>query len=84
MTDTATGGAAWQALLDEAITRLAGAGVESPEQEARWLVQQASGLEGAELIVGLEERANLRNATFFYDMLERRLRGEPLQYVLGR
>jgi release factor glutamine methyltransferase len=84
VTDTATGGAAWQALLDEAITRLARAGVESPEQEARWLVQQASGLEGAELIVGLEERANLRNATFFYDMLERRLRGEPLQYVLGR
>ena len=84
MTDTATGGVAWQTLLDEAASRLAGAGIENAEQEARWLVQRASGLEGAELIVGLEEPASLRNATFFYDMLERRLRGEPLQYVLGR
>ncbi|HET6664258.1 MAG TPA: peptide chain release factor N(5)-glutamine methyltransferase, partial [Acidimicrobiales bacterium] len=54
------------------------------EQEARWLVQRASGLEGAELIAGLDEPANLRDATFFYGMLERRRRGEPLQYVLGR
>ncbi len=84
MTDTATGGVAWQTLLDEAAGRLAGAGIENAEQEARWLVQRASGLEGADLIVGLEEPASLRNATFFYDMLERRLRGEPLQYVLGR
>jgi release factor glutamine methyltransferase len=84
VTDTATGGVAWQTLLDEAASRLAGAGIENAEQEARWLVQRASGLEGAELIVGLEEPASLRNATFFYDMLERRLRGEPLQYVLER
>jgi release factor glutamine methyltransferase len=84
VTDTATGGVAWQTLLDEAAGRLAGAGIENAEQEARWLVQRASGLEGAELIAGLEEPANLRDATFFYDMLERRLRGEPLQYVLGR
>jgi release factor glutamine methyltransferase len=84
VTDTPTGGVAWQTLLDEAAGRLAGAGIENAEQEARWLVQRASGLEGAELIAGLEEPANLRDATFFYDMLERRLRGEPLQYVLGR
>ncbi len=84
MTETATGGVAWQTLLDEATNRLAGAGFENAEQEARWLVQRASGLEGAELIVGLEEPASLSNATFFYDMLERRLRGEPLQYVLER
>jgi release factor glutamine methyltransferase len=84
VTNTATGGVAWQTLLDEAAGRLAGVGIENAEQEARWLVQRASGLEGAELIVGLEEPASLSNATFFYDMLERRLRGEPLQYVLGR
>jgi release factor glutamine methyltransferase len=84
VTHTATGDVAWQTLLDEAASRLAGAGIENAEQEARWLVQRASGLEGAELVVGLEEPASLRNATFFYDMVERRLRGEPLQYVLGR
>jgi release factor glutamine methyltransferase len=84
VTDTATGGVTWQALLDEATRELAGAGFENAEQEARWLVQRASGLEGAELIVGLEEPASLRNAAFFHDMLERRLGGEPLQYVLGR
>jgi release factor glutamine methyltransferase len=84
MTETATGGVAWQTLLDEAADRLARAGIDNAEQEARWLVQRASGLEGAELIVGLEEPASLGDATFFYDMVERRLRGEPLQYVLGR
>jgi release factor glutamine methyltransferase len=84
VTETATGGAAWQALLDDGADRLAGAGIDNAEQEARWLVQRASGLEGADLIVGLEEPAALGDATFFYDMLERRLRGEPLQYVLGR
>jgi release factor glutamine methyltransferase len=84
MTDTAPEGVSWQALLEEAARRLAGAGFDNAEQEARWLVQRASGLEGAELIVGLEAPAGLRNGTFFYDMLERRLRGEPLQYVLGR
>ena len=84
MTHTATRDVAWQMLLDEAASRLAGAGIENAEQEARWLVQRASGLEGAELVVGLEEPASLRNAKFFYDMVERRLRGEPLQYVLGR
>jgi release factor glutamine methyltransferase len=84
VTHTATGDVAWQTLLDEAASRLAAAGIENAEQEARWLVQRASGLEGVGLIVGLEEPASLRNATFFYDMLERRLRGEPLQYVLGR
>jgi release factor glutamine methyltransferase len=78
------GGVAWGALLDEAAGRLAAAGVENPEQEARWLVERASGFEGAELIAGLDAPANLRNATYFYDMLERRLTGEPLQYVLGR
>jgi release factor glutamine methyltransferase len=83
VTETATGGAAWQTLLDDGADRLAQAGVANAEQEARWLVQRASGLEGADLIVGLEEPAGLGDATFFYDMLERRLRGEPLQYVLG-
>ncbi|MGH9228472.1 MAG: peptide chain release factor N(5)-glutamine methyltransferase [Acidimicrobiales bacterium] len=83
MTDTATGGVAWQTLLDEATGRLAGAGFENAGQEARWLVQRASGLEGAGPIVGLDQPASLRNAAYFYDMLERRLRGEPLQYVLG-
>ena len=84
MTETATGGVAWQTLLDEAADRRAGVGIDNAEQEARWLVQRASGLEGAELIVGLERPASLADATFFYDMVERRLRGEPLQYVLGR
>jgi release factor glutamine methyltransferase len=83
VTETATGGAAWQTLLDDGADRLARAGIDNAEQEARWLVQRASGLEGADLIVGLEEPAALGDATFFYDMLERRLRGEPLQYVLG-
>jgi release factor glutamine methyltransferase len=85
MTETTTGGGVvWRTLLDDATAQLAAAGFENAEQESRWLVQAASGLEGADLIVGLDEPASLRHAAYFYDMVERRLTGEPLQYVLGR
>lgn len=68
----------WRGLLAEAARRLG-----SPA-EARWLVERASGCEGADYLAALGEPASPRTEAFFRGLLERRERGEPLQYVLGR
>lgn len=75
---TGTAPVTWRQLLREATELL-----ESP-QEARWLVERASGFEGAEYARGLEEPVPARARPFFESLLERRAAGEPLQYVLGR
>ncbi|MFP5328324.1 MAG: peptide chain release factor N(5)-glutamine methyltransferase [Acidimicrobiia bacterium] len=68
----------WRDLLREACDRL---GVE---HEARRLIERASGYEGPDYVLALDEPARERSIPFFRDMLERRASGEPLQYVLGR
>jgi release factor glutamine methyltransferase len=63
--------------------RLATAGVPSPEAEARWLTEAASGYEGIEWL-SISERVPHVNAQAHLDaMVERRVQGEPLQYALG-
>jgi release factor glutamine methyltransferase len=73
----------WRALLAEATERLASSGFPSPAVDARRIVEQASGLDGPELVLGLDEPATRLGVVSFERMLERRLAGEPLQYVLG-
>lgn len=51
--------------------------------DARRILERASGFEGAELVLGLREPATQRGVHHFDLMVERRLTGEPLQYVLG-
>lgn len=60
------------------------ANVEDPGIEARWMVEQASGLEGAAYVMALDEPATVRMVAALDVMVARRLAGEPLQYVLGR
>lgn len=74
----------WRQLLGEARDRLAVSGFENPDVDARRIIERASGFEGAEYVIALEEPATQRGVHFFDLMLTRRLRGEPLQYVLGR
>jgi release factor glutamine methyltransferase len=74
----------WRTLLAEATDRLRAAAVPSPEVDARRLVERASGHEGAELVLHLDDVPTRRAMGFFDPMLERRAAGEPLQYVLGR
>jgi release factor glutamine methyltransferase len=63
--------------------RLAEAGIDSAEAEARWLIETASGYEGVEFM-SIAKRVPHVNAQAHLDaMVERRLRGEPLQYALG-
>lgn len=78
------GTVSWGDLRAEATERLTAAGVDAPGQEARWLVEEASGLEGAEHHLHLADLATEKGVARFDALLARRLAGEPLQYVLGR
>ena len=74
----------WRSLFDEARQRLAAAdGVDSPDVDARRIVEVAAGAAPAEFQSVLDEPATKRAAAWFYSMLERRRSGEPLQYVVG-
>lgn len=77
-------GIPWRVFLAEAVRRLRDGGVASPETEARRIVERATSTSGAEYALELDEPATERGVGFFDLMLERRLAGEPLQYVIGR
>lgn len=79
-----TGTVRWRTLYDEAQQRLSAAGSASPQSDARWIVEQASGAEGAEFFASLNRFATAGGLARFDRMLARRETGEPLQYVLGR
>ncbi len=67
--------ATWSELYKVATERLDG-----DRRVARWLVEDAS---GGDWPAVLGEPVTARTGEFFLSMLERRLAGEPVQYVLG-
>ncbi len=73
----------WREALAEATRALSGT-AERPEIEARWIVEQASGHEGAALGDSLDDAVTQRLLAYFDAMVARRVNGEPIQYVLGR
>jgi release factor glutamine methyltransferase len=74
----------WRLLLGWARRVLQEAGLPSPGVDARRLVEHASGHAGAALALALDDRASGRGTAHLEHMVERRSRGEPLQYVVGR
>jgi release factor glutamine methyltransferase len=70
--------ATWRELLDEACQVL------GSRDDARRLVEEASGYERAELVVHFDEAATARSGEYLHAMVRRRAAGEPLQYVLRR
>lgn len=74
----------WRQLRDEAVARLASAGVDDPAQELRWIAEQASGRTAAEQVAALDTPATDREVAIVDGLVNRRVEGEPLQYVLGR
>jgi len=76
------GTVSWRSLQAEAERALAAVSA-SPAIDARRIVERASGYSGAEYLLGLDELATERGVHFFDLMLERRMHGEPLQYVVG-
>lgn len=73
---TVPAAATWRDHYDEARRRL------GSDIEARWLVEEASGFQWAEL-AGEGPRPTSVARSRFTSMLNRRSAGEPLQYVLG-
>ncbi|MET0559298.1 MAG: peptide chain release factor N(5)-glutamine methyltransferase [Solirubrobacterales bacterium] len=79
---TVAGGASSREALDGAIDALRAAGIEDPRLDAEVLLAEATGLERAALIAGadVEPAAGRR----FGEMVRRRLRREPVAYIVGR
>jgi release factor glutamine methyltransferase len=69
--------ATWAELEARVVARL------GDRRESRWLMERASGARGAEWQSIRDDRAPARVEPFVDGMVDRRLAGEPLQYVLG-
>ncbi len=70
-------------LLEDAVRRLAAAGIDAPRRNAEWLLCEALGMSRAGLYAASWERVDSGAALCFGEMLARRLRREPAQYILG-
>ena len=73
----------WADLRDGATERLRAGGIEQPGVEVRWMLEEVSGLDAAEQVAEASSPATVRGATALTELVDRRLAGEPLQYVLG-
>lgn len=71
----------WAELHGETVERLTSAGVDDPRRESRWIVERAA---GAPHRVVAERPVTVRSHHHWRLMVQRRERGEPLQYVLER
>jgi release factor glutamine methyltransferase len=58
-------------------------GVIGAANEARWLCEVATALDGQDFVLNLDERATERMVAHLDSMVARYRAGEPLQYVLG-
>jgi release factor glutamine methyltransferase len=79
---SAEGTISWAALLEEASTRLAAVSA-APRIDARRIIEQAGGIEPSQFSSMLDDLVTTRQMVAYDRMLERRLTGEPLQYVVG-
>jgi len=67
----------WRALLDDATSRL------RDHVDARRIVEEVTGWSPAELVLHLDDESTALTHARWSTMVERRVAGEPLQYVLG-
>ena len=74
----------WRRVMADAAAVLRAAGVDNADQEARWLVERATGLGAAEVLTRLDASATERGASHVHAMATRRAAGEPLQYAMKR
>ncbi len=73
----------WAELRDAAADRLRAGGIEQPGVEVGWMLEEVSGLDAAEQVAEAHAFATMRAANALTELVDRRLAGEPLQYVLG-
>ena len=73
--DDLAGTIAWRELRIEARDALAAAGIGPADQESWWLVEEASGMDRTELVVGLEQPATVGGVARLDAMVARRCAG---------
>jgi release factor glutamine methyltransferase len=71
-------------IVHEAVERLRAAGIEDERLEAEVLLAHAMGIDRTHLLAGLHTDAPAAAREAFDSMLDRRLRHEPLAYIVGR
>jgi release factor glutamine methyltransferase len=77
-------GAAVREALDSAVDALRAAGVEDPRLDAALLLAEATGWSRAALVADPATEVPPAAARSFGEMVRRRLRREPVAYILGR
>jgi release factor glutamine methyltransferase len=70
-------------MIQSAVQRLEAAGVEDARRNAEWMLEEALGVNRAALLAHPEAAVATDERKAFEAMLSRRLRREPLQYVVG-
>jgi release factor glutamine methyltransferase len=73
-----------QEAIDAAIDGLAAAGVEDPRLDAEVMLAAAAGLDRAALVADPRGEVPPAAARVFGEMVRRRLRREPVAYIVGR
>ncbi len=68
-------------LLKSARLELHDAGIENADEEARWLIESMPGMTREYIVLNPE--ADVPFEKEYLELIERRGRGEPLQYILG-
>lgn len=69
--------------LEESIQRGIEAGIDVRKREWEWMMESATGATRIQWMIGSVKEVPARWLDAFHEMVERRLRGEPLQYILG-
>jgi len=59
-------------------------GIENSEHEAKILLQELTGLSEVEIVAHPEVNIETPNCTEIFESVKRRMKGEPLQYILGK
>jgi len=77
-------GAGVREALDAAVDALRAAGVEEPRLDAELLLAEATGRSRAELVADRDAEVPPAAGRQFGEMVRRRLRREPVAYILGR
>ncbi|GAB5534146.1 MAG: peptide chain release factor N(5)-glutamine methyltransferase [Rubricoccaceae bacterium] len=72
-----------RALIDSAVARFRAADVDSPRRTAEWLLEDLAGVSRADLYARPDELVTESAHRQLEACIERRVAGEPLQYIVG-
>ena len=73
----------WPALFDDAERALTAAGLTTPAVDARWIVEEVADRRDGAWVLVADEDAPPPAVRRVHELVTRRARGEPLQYVVG-